>query len=52
MNTDVRRAVFCVVMGAADYLDAFEKIVKLSLRPPADKDVVAVLFDCCGQEKV
>lgn len=52
MNTDVRRAVFCVVMGASDYLDAFEKLVRLSLRPPMDKDVVAVVFDCCTREKV
>ena len=32
MNTDVRRAVFCAIMAAADYEDAFERIVRLNLR--------------------
>lgn len=31
MNTDVRRAIFCVIMSGEDYLDAFEKILKLGL---------------------
>jgi hypothetical protein len=32
MNTEVKRAVFCVVMTAEDYLDAFEKVMRLELR--------------------
>ncbi|GAB4822711.1 hypothetical protein N2152v2_009757 [Parachlorella kessleri] len=38
MNTDVRRAVFCIVMGSEDYVDAFEKLLRLPLKvvgPPA-----------------
>jgi len=31
MNTDARRALFCIVMSAADYEDAFEKILRLKL---------------------
>ncbi len=27
MTTDVRRAVFCVIMGSNDYVDAFERFV-------------------------
>ena len=37
MNTDVRRAVFCCVMGAEDAADAFERLLRLGLkvgRPP------------------
>ncbi|KAF9609553.1 hypothetical protein IFM89_016989, partial [Coptis chinensis] len=31
MNTDARKAILCVLMGAEDYLDAFEKLLKLDL---------------------
>lgn len=31
MNTDVRRAIFCIIMSAEDYVDAFEKILRLDL---------------------
>lgn len=31
MNTDARRALFCIVMSAEDYEDAFEKILRLKL---------------------
>lgn len=32
MNTDTRRAIFCVIMSGEDYLDAFEKLLRLSLQ--------------------
>lgn len=32
MNTDVRRAIFCAIMTATDYEDAFEKLMRLNLR--------------------
>jgi nucleolar MIF4G domain-containing protein 1 len=31
MNTDARRSLFCIIMSAEDYLDAFEKILRLKL---------------------
>lgn len=31
MNTDARRAIFCVIMSAEDYEDAFEKLLSLDL---------------------
>ncbi|KAK8946197.1 hypothetical protein KSP40_PGU008552 [Platanthera guangdongensis] len=31
MNTDTRRAIFLIIMSAEDYLDAFEKILRLNL---------------------
>ena len=34
MNTDVRRAVFCVIMGSEDYIDASEKLLSLPLKVP------------------
>lgn len=31
MNTEARRAIFCVIMSGEDYMDAFEKILRLDL---------------------
>jgi len=51
MNTDVRRSIFCVLMGSADCDDAFEKLMKLGLKGQQDREVIRVLIECCGQEK-
>jgi hypothetical protein len=32
MNTDVRRAVFCALMGSVDFEDAFERLMSLNLK--------------------
>lgn len=50
MNTDDRRNVFCVLMTAEDYLDAFEKLHQLAIRD--HKVIVTVLVHCCLSEKV
>lgn len=31
MNTDARRAIFCIIMSGEDYIDAFEKLLRLEL---------------------
>lgn len=31
MNTDARRAIFCIIMSGDDYIDAFEKLLRLEL---------------------
>ncbi|CAI6009169.1 unnamed protein product, partial [Closterium sp. NIES-65] len=53
MNTDARRAVFCVIMSAEDYIDAFEKLLRLGLPgkqvcslacdAPPDREILRVL---------
>lgn len=48
MNTDVRRAIFCIVMGSEDYLDAFEKLVRLGLKNKQERDIVFVIIHCCS----
>ncbi|KAL6956520.1 hypothetical protein U1Q18_042439 [Sarracenia purpurea var. burkii] len=52
MNTDVRRAIFCVIMSGEDYIDAFEKLLRLNLQGKQDREIMRVLVDCCLQEKV
>jgi nucleolar MIF4G domain-containing protein 1 len=51
MNTDARKSIFCTVMSAEDYLDAFEKLVKLNVRAQKEREVAFVLLDCCLQEQ-
>lgn len=31
MNTDARRAIFCIIMSGEDYVDTFEKLLRLDL---------------------
>jgi nucleolar MIF4G domain-containing protein 1 len=52
MNTDSRRAIFCIIMGSADCDDAFEKLVRAGLlKNKTERDCVRVLMECCGNEK-
>ncbi|CAH1116121.1 unnamed protein product [Phaedon cochleariae] len=51
MNTDVRRNIFCIIMSAEDYMDAFEKIVKLGLKNQLEREIINVILHCCLQEK-
>ena len=52
MTSDVKRAVFCVIMSSDDYLDAFEKLLKLNLKEKQAREIVHVVVDCCLQERV
>lgn len=52
MNTDARRAIFCVIMSGEDYIDAFEKLLRLDLPGKQDREIIRVLVDCCLQERV
>ncbi|KAM6421982.1 nucleolar MIF4G domain-containing protein 1 [Rhynochetos jubatus] len=51
MNTDIRRSIFCVLMTSEDYLDAFEKLLKLGLKDQQEREIVHVILYCCLQEK-
>lgn len=50
MNTDTRKNIFCVLMTAEDYLDAFEKLHHLGLKDQQEREVIHVLIHCCLQE--
>jgi nucleolar MIF4G domain-containing protein 1 len=53
MSTDIRKAVFCAVMGADDYTEASRELARLApqLKPPQDREIIRVIFECCTQEK-
>jgi nucleolar MIF4G domain-containing protein 1 len=51
MNTDTRRTIFCIITGAADYEDCFEKLVRSGmLKNRTERDTVRVIMECCGNE--
>jgi nucleolar MIF4G domain-containing protein 1 len=52
MNTDIRRSIFCIIMGSADCDDSFEKLVRGGmLKNRAERETARVLMECCGNEK-
>ncbi|XP_061379286.1 nucleolar MIF4G domain-containing protein 1 homolog [Danaus plexippus] len=51
MNTDVRRSIFCVIMSAEDYMDAFSKLEQLSLKGQQQREISHVLLSCSLHEK-
>jgi len=52
MNTDIRRAIFCIIMDSNDYVDAFERLLSLNLNDRQERDIVHVIIRCCGSSKV
>ncbi|KAF9306272.1 suppressor of glycerol defect [Mortierella antarctica] len=52
MNTDVRRSIFVVLMSSEDYIDAFERLIKLNLKEVQQREIVRVLLHCAGNEMV
>ena len=51
MNTDTKRAVFAIIVSGEDYIDTFQKLMKLGLKGSAQRDIPAVLLYLCGKEK-
>jgi nucleolar MIF4G domain-containing protein 1 len=49
MTTAARKALFSILLTSDDYLDAFEKIIKLNLKTREERDIVIVMFYCCLQ---
>lgn len=50
MNTSNRKTIFCILMTAEDYLDAFEKLLKLGLKGQPEQEIVHVLIHCLLNE--
>ncbi|OLN94259.1 Suppressor of glycerol defect protein 1 [Colletotrichum chlorophyti] len=51
MNTDVRRAIFIALVAAADYQDAYMRILKLRLNKYNRREVPNVLVQCSGAQQ-
>lgn len=51
MNTEDRRNIFCILMTAQDYQEAFYNMLQLGLKGRQARDIVLVTLHCCLQEK-
>ncbi|KRX54904.1 Nucleolar MIF4G domain-containing protein 1 [Trichinella sp. T9] len=51
MNTDLKRNIFCCILSAEDYLNAFEKLLKLNLSDKQEREIIHISFVCCLNEK-
>lgn len=51
MNNDVKRAVFCIIFTADDYMDAYEKITKLGLKGAQQREPPRTVLLCCIKER-
>ncbi|XP_056015685.1 nucleolar MIF4G domain-containing protein 1-like [Ostrea edulis] len=51
MNTDIRKNIFCVIMSSQDYIDAFDKLLRLGLKNQQEREIIHIIVDLCLQEK-
>ncbi|KAL7419240.1 suppressor of glycerol defect [Cryptotrichosporon argae] len=51
MNTDVRRAVFMILLTSEDFKHACDRLGALNLSDVAQRELVRVTLHCCGMEK-
>ncbi|KAK9943043.1 hypothetical protein M0R45_008667 [Rubus argutus] len=47
MNTDARKAIFCIIMSGEDYIDAFEKLLRLDLHGKQDREIMRFTLQFC-----
>ncbi|EMR08324.1 hypothetical protein PNEG_03164 [Pneumocystis murina B123] len=51
MNTDIRKSIFITLMSGEDFVDAYEKLLKLRLKKVQKLEIPRVLLHCCGNER-
>ncbi|EIW72369.1 hypothetical protein TREMEDRAFT_25710, partial [Tremella mesenterica DSM 1558] len=52
MNTDIRKAVFIVLMTSEDYIHACDRLSALTMTEVQQREHVRVALHCCGTETV
>ncbi|VDN27039.1 unnamed protein product [Gongylonema pulchrum] len=50
MNTTIRRNIFCTIMSSTDEADAFEKLLRLSLKGQQEREIVHICVHCALRE--
>ena len=51
MNTNARKSIFCSIMSSEDYIEATERVVKLTIKAQKEREVLFVILTCCLKEK-
>ncbi|TKR92229.1 hypothetical protein L596_006922 [Steinernema carpocapsae] len=50
MNTELRKTIFCTMMSADNERDAFERLLKLSLKDQQEREIVHIIVMCLMRE--
>ncbi|KAK0429481.1 hypothetical protein QR680_011401 [Steinernema hermaphroditum] len=50
MNTELRKTIFCTMMSASDDNDAFERLLKLSLKDQQEREIIHISIMCLMRE--
>lgn len=50
-TTEIRKKIFFAVMGASDFIDAAQLLMKLKLSKKQNKEIGVVITACCAQEQ-
>lgn len=50
MNTDEKKNIFCILMSAEDFIDAFEKLLHLNIKD--NNILISIIIHCCLSEKM
>ena len=50
MNTETRRSIFCTILGSEDDMEAFEKLLKLSLKGSQEREIIHISVICTMME--
>lgn len=51
MNTQLRKTIFAILLTAEDYVDCFQRLLKLNLNEKQEREIVYVLGSACLHEK-
>ena len=51
MNTQLRKTIFAILLTAEDYVDGFQRLLKLNLNEKQQREIVYVLGSACLHEK-
>ena len=51
MNTELRKTIFAILLTAEDYVDCFQRLLKLNLNEKQEREIVYVLGSACLHEK-
>jgi len=51
MTTEIRQAIFYVIMSSDDYLDAYEKLNKLKHTPQQQQEIIRIIIECVTSER-
>lgn len=50
MNTEMRKNIFCTIVGSEDDMEAFERLIKLGLKGTQEREIIHITIVCVMME--